>query len=157
MADAVLIAQLTPTHVVALTLYGEARGASQALRAGIASAISNRVRAQRPRWGLTPDEICRKPTQFSCWSPAGGVPNYRAVMDAAQLLAAGGQPRHAPLKACLVLGAEVVAGVLADSVHGATHYYSPGGMVPRDRIPAWAIGLKPVAVIDGTRFFAGVR
>jgi N-acetylmuramoyl-L-alanine amidase len=157
MSDAVLIAQLTPTQVVALTLYGEARGASDALRIGIAGAIRNRVLAQRPRWGLTAADVCRKPAQFSCWSPAGGAPNYHAVMEAAQLLVAGGQPKHAPLKACLVLGAEVVTSVLADTVHGATHYYSPGGMVPRDRVPAWAIGLEPVAVIDGTRFFAGVR
>jgi hypothetical protein len=47
--------------------------------------------------------------------------------------------------------------VLVDTVGGATHYYSPPAMVPKGRVPSWAHGLEPVAVIDGTRLFAGVK
>lgn len=138
MHDADVIAQLTPAQRVGLTLYGEARGASPALRAGIAAAIENRVKAQRSRWGLTADAVCLAPKQFSCWSPAGGgATNYQTVMNAARLVAIGSELETLPvLRVCLALGAEVVAGVLADTVHGATHYYSPAAMVPRNRIAA---------------------
>jgi hypothetical protein len=155
-ADAATVAQLTPAQKVGLTLYGEARGASDALRAGIASVIGNRVRAQRPRWGLTPGDVCLAKGQFSCWSPTGGVPNYQTVIEAVHQVFAGQPITSASLRACLALGAEVVAGVLPDTVNGATFYYSPAAMVPRNRVPAWAVGLTPAAVIDGTRFFAGV-
>lgn len=157
LATAVLVAQLAPSQKVGLTVYGEARGASEALRAGVASAIGNRVKAQRPRWGLTADEVCLKPAQFSCWSPIGGAANYSVVVAAAQQLADSYVITDPRLKACLALGAEVVAGVLPDTVAGATHYFSPSAMVPRDRVPAWAVGLQPVAAIDGMRFFAGVK
>ena len=158
LQDTDIVAQLTPAQRVGLTLYGEARGSSPALRHAIASAIGNRVKARRPRWGLTADAVCLAPRQFSCWSPAGGAANYDTVMSVARGLVAGGAVQGPSiLRTCLALGAEVVAGVLADTVQGATHYYSPAAMVPRERVPAWAVGLEPVAVIDGTKFFAGVK
>jgi hypothetical protein len=157
IADHDVIARLSPAQRVGVTLYGEARGTSEALRVGIASAIGNRVKAKRPRWGLTADEVCLKPAQFSCWSPVGGAKNYEVVMAIAQQLADGHVSTDARLRTCLALGVEVVTGALVDTVHGATHYYSPAAMVPRTRVPTWAVGLDPVAVIDGTRFFAGVQ
>ncbi len=158
MQDADLVAKLTPAQRVGLTLYGEARGSSRALRMAIASTIGNRVKAQRPRWGLTADAVCLARAQFSCWSPAGGAANHQVVLNAARLLIAGDALEQLPmLRECLALGAEVVARVLPDTVNGATHYYSPAAMVPRNRVPAWAVGLDPVAIVDGTRFFAGVR
>lgn len=158
MDDAAIIGTLTPAQRVGLTLFGEARGGSPALRAAIASVIGNRVKAQRKAWGLTADAVCLRPGQFSCWSPAGGAENYRVVMQAVALeVSAGAAVQSSALRACLALGAEVVAGALADTVQGATHYYSPAAMVPKGRVPAWAVGLQPVAVIDGTRFFAGVK
>lgn len=157
MADGDIVAQLTPAQRVGLTLYGEARGSSSALRQAIASVIVNRAKAQRRTWGLTPDAVCLKPGQFSCWAVEGGAANYRVVIAAAAALAAGQPVPSSTLRKCLALGAEVVSAALQDSVHGATHYYSPAAMVPKNRVPAWAIGLTPVATIDGTKFFAGVR
>lgn len=158
MQDAELVAQLTPTQRVGLTLYGEARGSSHALRTAIGAAVQNRVTAKRPRWGLTADAVCLAHRQFSCWSVSGGAANYQTVMQAARLVAAGADLSHLPvLRECLALGAEIVAAVLPDTVKGATHYYSPAAMVPRNRVPAWAIGLKPTAIIDNTHFFAGVK
>jgi hypothetical protein len=158
LTDSDVIARLSPAQVVALTLYGEARGSSEALRTGIASVIATRAKAKRPSWGLSPRAVCLKPWQFSCWTPAGGAANYASVMEAARLLESGVlyEGRRA-LVACLALGRAVVDGTLADTVQGATHYYAPAAMVPKNRVPAWAVGLEPVAVIDGTRFFAGVK
>lgn len=156
--DADLVTRLTPAQRVGLTLYGEARGSSSALRIGIGSAIQNRVKANRWAWGITADAVCLKPAQFSCWSPKGGLANYQTVIYAARLIVLGESLEALPaLRACLVLGAEVSTGVLTDTVSGATHYYTPAAMVPRGRVPTWAVGLQPVATIDGTKFFAGVR
>lgn len=158
LSDADLVAQLTPAQRVGVTLYGEARGSSDVLRVGIASAIGNRVKAQRQHWGLTADAVCLAPRQFSCWSPAGGRLNYEVVTQAVRLVIGGRSSQWSTiLRGCIALGAEVVAGALEDSVKGATHYYSPAAMVPRDRVPLWALGLKPTVVIDGTKFFAGVK
>jgi len=154
--ETTLIALLTPGQRVGLTLYGEARGSSLALRAAIASVIGNRVRAQRDQWGLTADAVCLKRGQFSCWSPAGGVANHEFVIAAAKSMAAG-LPLTAALRTCLAIGDEVVADAFTDSVHGATHYYSPLAMIPKHRVPDWAVGLKPVAIVDSTLFFAGVK
>jgi hypothetical protein len=162
IAAAGLVAQLTPTQRVALTLYGEARGSSPALRVGIGNAIQHRVTPKRASWSaLTADAVCLKPGQFSCWSLAGnGGPNYQTVLSAARLVALGDTvslEQLPVLQSCLALGAEVVTGVLEDTVSGATHYYSPRSMVPPGRVPPWAMGLTPVATIDGTKFYAGVR
>ena len=150
-----IVTQLTPAQCVGLTIYGEARGGSPALRAAIASVIWNRLAWGHPAWGLTPAAICLAHGQFSCWSPTGGAANYAAVMNVARLLVRGiALPSFLNLRACLALGAAVVAGTHDDTVHGATFYYSPAAMVPRTRVPSWAVGREPVAVISGTKFYA---
>lgn len=152
MTDQARIAALSPVQIVALTLYGEARGNSPGLRTAIASVILNRVKVQHHAFGLTAAEVCLKPWQFSCWKVEGGAANHQTVMDAAGHLL-NGAAIGPVLRGCLALGVEVCTGTLADTVHGATHYYSPAAMVPRDRIPSWAVGLEPVAIIDSTRFY----
>ena len=151
-----LTARLTPAQIVGLTIWGEARGSTPVLRRAIASVIANRVKAQQPRWGLTPADVCLKPMQFSCWTPKGGVQNYAAVIKEAEKAA---QDPLAWSKAAMfdtMYGDPIVAGTFKDTVHGATMYYSPAAMVPKTRVPAWARGLEPVADISGTLFFAGV-
>lgn len=158
IADTAVVAQLSNVQVVALTLYGEARGSTKALRLAIAATMHNRVQAKRAVWGLDARAVCLKRAQFSCWLPSGGAVNYAEVMRVARGLLAGDPPAAFPrLTECLSIAAVVVAGTLTDTLRGATHYYSPNAMVPRNRVPTWAIGLTPVAVIGGTRFFAGVR
>lgn len=155
MADVApeVTAALANFQVVALTIWGEARGASPALRAAIASVIVNRVKQQRKAFGLTPREVCLKPWQFSCWKAEGGKANHDAVMAAASVLLAGDGGLSRTMHECVALALEVTKGILADTVQGATFYYSPAAMVPKGRMPAWAVGLTPVAEIDGTRFY----
>jgi hypothetical protein len=162
VTDVDLIAALSPIQRVALTLWGEARGQREDLDhdgrpdlvEGIASAILNRVKQQHPHWGKTADEVCLMPRQFSCWN-AGADRNHQAVLDAARHLLRG-DPVGPILRNCLAIAVEVCTGTLQDAVHRATHYFTPAAMVPRGAVPSWAHGLKPVAVIDGTQFYAGV-
>ena len=150
-----LTARLTPAQIIGLTIFGEARGSTPALRRAIASVIANRVKAQQARWGLTPEAVCLKPLQFSCWTPKGGAQNYAAVIAEAEKVAEAQESRLV-LVYVQTYGDPVAHGTLRDTVHGATHYYSPAAMVPKTRVPAWARGLEPVADISGTLFFAGV-
>jgi len=164
MTEQALIAALTPEQRVGLTLWGEARGQTGDLDhdgigdliEGIASAIDNRVRARKPRWGLTPDEVCLARAQFSCWSPLEGAENHACVMAAATHLVRG--EKGGPILGhCLDVARQVCASTWLDRVNQATHYYSPRAMVPAGRVPDWAVGLTPAATIDGTLFFAGVK
>lgn len=152
MTDPDLVAALSDPQVVALTLWGEARGSSAGLRAAVGSVVLNRVKAQHGTWGHTAREVCLKPWQFSCWKVEGGAANHAALMDVARHLLRG-ELIGPILRHCLALGAEVCTGVLPDSVHTATMYYAPDAMVPPGKVPPWAVGLSPVAVIDGTHFY----
>lgn len=66
---------------MALTIWGEARGASFQGRIAVAHVILNRVR-KGGWWGSTIEEVCTKPWQFSCWNK--GDPN-RAKMEAVKV------------------------------------------------------------------------
>lgn len=155
MTDADVISALNQSFRVALTLWGEGRGGSTALRVGIASTLKNRMLIQRPDWGLTFGDICLEHSQYSCWTPVDGQDNYNAVLSAARQLLAGnvGGPI---LRSCLTIATGLINGSLKDTVCKATHYYSPYAMIPRGRVPFWAVGKTPAATIDNTLFFAGV-
>ena len=73
MTDADLVAGLSDTHTVALTLYAEARGEPIEGRIAVANVIRNRVRLQKARYGFSPKQVCLKAHQFSCWLPDGGL------------------------------------------------------------------------------------
>ncbi len=143
-----------PTSIVGVTLFGESRGTGPAERAGIASVILNRVKAQRPSWGLTADAVCLAKWQFSCWTPAGGPANYETVMDAVRMVIRQEPVIGPSLTVCLALAAEVVSGSLPDSVKNSTHYLTRSLYAVHP--PAWTHGLTPACQIGATLFFAGV-
>lgn len=155
-AERALVSRLTPEEVVGLTLWGECRSGSPALRTAIACVIQNRVAAQRERWGLTPQDVCLTPAQFSCWWRAGGAENHARVMEQAARVVDRQLPGGALpiLRECLALAWQVTGATLEDTTRGATLYYAPDAMVPRGRIPSWAAGKSPSVIIDNTYFFA---
>jgi hypothetical protein len=137
MTDKELIAALSATHVVALTLYGETSNQPLAGTLAVASVIQNRARAKRHAWGLTPREVCLAPFQFSCWTPAGGgAPNYLRVVDAGRQLFANRAIGPA-LRRALDVAGQLVAGALADSTSGSTHYMTVQ-LYESDVCPTWA-------------------
>ena len=63
----------------ALTLLGEARGATYAEQVADAWVIRTRASWQPPAWwGHTVSDVCCKAKQFSCWN--GNDPNYAVIM-----------------------------------------------------------------------------
>jgi N-acetylmuramoyl-L-alanine amidase len=146
---------LGPTAVLALTLYGEARGEPVESRIGVACTVRNRVRADlggdgKPDWwGEGYDGVCLARSQFSCWNATD--PNYPI------LTALAAQPdrwhENAVLAECQWIADGIVDGRVTDRVGNATHYYAASMRVA----PAWARGARLVARCGGHLFFSEVR
>lgn len=145
---------LTPEQIVACTVWGEARGGSSRLKQGVGSVIQNRVAIQRTDWGLTPQAVCVAPRQFSCWMESGGPSNYHALMDLITNLQAPGFVIGPSYRECLAVAWQVTGRHLEDVTRGAHYYFAPAAMVPAGRVPSWAEGKQPTAVIDTVEFFA---
>jgi N-acetylmuramoyl-L-alanine amidase len=152
VTDHELIATLPARTIVGLTIYGEARGYGEGIegRAGVANVIRNRVKAQRPHFGLTASEVCLKPLQFSCWTPVDGPTNYATILYAARLLASG-QAAGPRLAECLWIADGMLSGLLGDNTNQATHYLTADLLAQKP--PAWTKGLTPVARIHSHVFF----
>lgn len=117
---------------LARTIYGEARGESQAGKVAVAFVVINRVHG-KAWFGRTIRGVCRKPWQFSCWNKSD--PNR------ARLLAADeSDPDFRDSKLAALAVVQGRAG--ADPTDGATHYHASyiSPRWARDRLPVGCIG-----------------
>jgi len=120
--------------VLALTIFGEARGEPIDGQLAVASVIGNRV--ADGRWGRSYTAVCLAPYQFSCWNTSD--PN-KALLDslAAQCVdpsQAATLRANTVLQRCLWIADGLLAGVVPSTVRHATHYYAT---TLRDT-PRWA-------------------
>lgn len=139
---------LPPTHLRALTAYGEARNQPIMGIVAVLSVITNRLVLQR--WGLTYQDVCLAPLQFSCWNASD--PNSVELNQLAQrILTQQALPYNPVWDACLSLAGR---DDLRDVTGSATHYFAPALVHP----PAWS---DPPAIrttiIAGHAFYKGVR
>ena len=139
------IETLTDAQVVALTLWGEARGEDERGRRMVASVISNRLAYAKAwrvhfhaahHWGETARDICLAHCQFSCWSTA----QFNAVNLAAMraVVTRDGALTYAE---CLGIAGELLGGTLTDCASTATSYINPRDCAP----PPWAATANKVA------------
>lgn len=104
--------------IIALTIFGEARGEPVEGQVAVACVIRNRVKDKR--W---PDDfrgVCLQPRQFSCWNE--GDPTYAAVIRAATQ-AKSGQHLPAMLQA-MWIAQGVYDDLVQDITRGSNHYYA---------------------------------
>ena len=134
-----LLLPLPDEAVLALTLYGEARGDPLEGLVAVGCVIRNRMQDAAHRWGKSFREVCLAPAQFSCWADLGGKANHQTVVDAAMALLAK-QPVSAVMEQCSWVALGLSRGALLDTVKGANHYHT-ASMVPR---PKWAQTQTPV-------------
>lgn len=149
LADGRLLADaaLVPTDdrglaidVLARTIWGEARGEPMEGREAVASVVVNRARRRRKHFGLTVEDVCRKPWQFSCWN--SNDPNRRRLLEVSLA--------DAVFRHCLDIARRAVSGTLADRTAGSTHYHHEA------IAPVWSRGHSPVTQIGRHRFYNDV-
>lgn len=150
---------LTPADVVALTMYGEARGdgrdgSSIEERLAVGCVIRNRLVVNPARYGESYQDVCWARAQFSCWNP--NDPNSAELWAHARSIASGIRILDPLLRETRFLADGIVSGNIRDFVAGATHYYSPRSMKPTGSVPAWAMGVTPIARVGSQLFFRGV-
>lgn len=100
------------TTILAGTIYGEARGASDAEKEDVIRVILNRVKAKRG--GTCIADVCLAPLQFSSWNY--NDPNRVKILTAPQK-----DPKV--FQKCLDLAKKAIKGLTADRVNGAINYY----------------------------------
>ena len=121
------LAPLSDRTILALTLYGEARGEPIEGQIAVACVIRNRV--TDTRW---PDDyrgVCLQPKQFSCWND--GDPTQAAVIRAAQQ-AMTSQFDPGMLQ-CVWIAQGIMDGFAGDVTRGSTNYHADS--IPT---PSWA-------------------
>lgn len=131
--------------ILARTLWGEARGESQAGMEACAWTIRNRVFDGKNNswWGEGYAGVCQKPWQFSCWN--ANDPNSPYLRGAKPIPAGEYKKAHAVAMA-------VVKGSVPDPTNGATHYYATTMPKP----PAWAAKAKQTLKLGHHVFFKNV-
>ena len=140
---------LGDANVLALTIWGEARGESVEGKVAVGCVIRNRL--QHPvRFGATYTDVCLSPSQFSCWSEAGGRANFAALMAIADAVARGQTVGDPSFRECRFVAAGIIAGDLRDRIGGGTHYVTVG-LYDSPKAPQWA--KQPHVVQVGSQVF----
>ena len=138
---------MTERDVVALTLYGEARGEPLEGQLAVASVLLNRK--ADGRWGRTFVQVCLAKRQFSCWNESD--PNA-ALLARIEADIDHFAPIDAALRRCLWIADGLVAGLVPSTVKSATHYYAK---TLRDT-PRWARSGTLVGRVGNHLFFEHV-
>lgn len=133
--------------ILALTLWGEARGEAVEGRIAVASVIHNRL--IDGRWGSSYAVVCQKPWQFSCWN--ANDPN-RVKLAALQAEIERGDFIEPIIGECLWIAEGLIAGKILPRVQKATHYFA-SSIQP----PTWTQGATFVDTIGHHSFYQGVK
>jgi spore germination cell wall hydrolase CwlJ-like protein len=136
--------------LLAMCIWGEARGQCDAARLGVANVVRNRVLNPRARYGAGWRGVILKPWQFSSFN-ADNPQTLRNEEDVNRhkLL---GPLKHAPKavwESCFAIAAAVMAGTLEDNTSGATHYFDDSLKQP----PGWAACYVPTVKHGSLNFF----
>ena len=130
---------------MALTMWGEARGAGEEAMRAVGHVIDNRRRAGIP--GAYVTDTVSEAFQFSCWN--ANDPNRAAMMNIDALRP--GSRDHRQWLLAKQIADEIMAGRSTDPTDGALFYHSV------DVAPLWSEGIVPVREIGGHLFFRTAR
>lgn len=139
------VRRLPARSVLALTVWGEARGESTRGQVAVAWVVKNRAAARRQ----TIPHVCLDRWQFSCWW--GQDPNAQALRLRAERVLAGQVLPEPRWLAILQLSHQVLVGGLADPTGGADHYLTTI-LHQDDDCPLWAKSMT-VATTIGRHVF----
>jgi hypothetical protein len=131
--------------VVALTVWGEARGEPVAGQVAVAWVIKNRAQSRQQSLAT----VCLARWQFSCWW--GQDANAVAVRERAYRVLTGEVVADPPWLRVLTLVTQVLVGAIPDPTRGANHYLTTSLYHDPHR-PAWAATLPVATVIHRHTF-----
>lgn len=135
-------------RILALTIFGEARGESWIGKLAVGYSVRHRVETdikedKKPDWwGEGYEAVCLKPKQYSCWNSAD--PN-RPLLD--RLTVAS----DSRLRECLAAAACAMFGIEPDPINGARHYIRAGSP-----LPPHLVGRRPDKIIGNHQFYEGL-
>lgn len=134
---------LTDKQLLALCIYGEARGESTAGKIAVGSVVMNRAE-KSGWWGHNIRQVILKPYQFSCFLEAD--PNHKRLKHLSEMWDFE-MANDMALNDCYGIASGLLDGTIEKNTR-ATHYHRKGN-------PAyWERGLKHVGDIGHHTFFA---
>lgn len=138
---------LDDKQLLALTIYGEARGEGRDGMIAVGSVILERV--EHRGWdGDTMQEVCLMPWQFSCFLPTD--PNFIALRIMAVSFAAQYQ-RSKSVQDCYAVASGLLDGTIARTPEIAAHQVCQYCTVAAS--PDWKKKMKLVATVGHHEFY----
>jgi len=126
-------------EILALTLYGEARGESISGQCAVGNVIRNRVIKSGKGW----HDIILAKWQFSCWNE--NDPNFIPLMEMAEkILLEGNSPDEIRMQIWIAMG--IIGGDVRDESDGAVNYMT-SALFYSNNAPSWARDMRNTKVI----------
>ncbi len=144
---------LDDKQIMALTIYGEARGEGEEGKIAVGSVILERV-DHRDWDGDTIQEVCLMPYQFSCYLPAD--PNYPAL----KLIAQDWESKYLhsmDLRECYRISCDMLSGLIPRAKEIAESHatqYLTTALRKTKACPKWVNTMKLVALVGSHEFYA---
>lgn len=129
--------------ILAITIYGEARGEPLLGKIAVGHVINNRMNDKR--WPNTIVDVCLQPKQFSCWNE--NDPNYPTLVR--KLWQLKSMDQTYTWKECLFAAVGVLRDYLKDNTDGANHYHTASIH------PSWADKMAKTVEIGHHIFYRG--
>lgn len=129
-----------PLTLLAILIWGEARGAGDLAKQAVGCVVRNRV-AYQGRFGRGFIGVCLKPYQFDCFLL--NDPNREKLLTPVE------HEGQAVWDACYAAAQSVYNGKLTDPTRNAVFYYSPPILAP-PRV--WG-SIQEMLAVDGMHFF----
>jgi len=142
-----MISDLSDLEVLALTIYGEARGEPIEGQVAVGCVIRNRVRSGEY---INYKAACLAPLQFSCWNPTD--PNYSVLKDFSDKLLMGQPTNDLSLSQCHWVAIGIIASSIKDNTGSARNYLTT--QLYRENTVEWAKKLTLTKVIGRQSFLA---
>lgn len=140
--------KLLPNEILALTIYGEARGEPIEGQVAVASVIRNRFQDNLQKYRSVKD-VCLEPKQFSCWNDDD--PNLAKLLAMAARIDATDTYPDKYYKQAYVIANAIAANTILDNTKGC-RYYMELSLFQTKR-PKWALAATNIKTIGNHVFF----
>lgn len=142
--------KLSAAQIMALTIYGEARGESDAGKIAVGSVILERV--DHRTWdGRTVQEVCLRKWQFSCFLE--NDPNYGKLLSIAENWDAA-MATNPALNECYGIAVGLIGGTIPRTPEIARYHCCQYATAKGAEAVTWDDKMKEIARIGGHIFYA---